>query len=588
MASVWGELKRRNVVKVAVAYAIVGWLLIEVTSTVFPLVQLPDWTATLVTMLLLLGFPIALILSWAYELTPDGMKKSHEVQATESIAHVTGRRIDFAIIGALVLALGFVVYNYVLEDGSEVMAGVLPNSVAVLPFENLSPDPDNAYFAAGLHEEILSQLAKLRNLSVISRTSVLRFAEADMSIPDIARELNVGTVMEGSVRYANERVRITMQLIDANTDEHLWSETYDREFADIFAIESDIAMNVANALEAEFSLEEQESIERAPTESSPAYAAYLRAQSKEWPNSSVVADLDEAIELDSGFALAYALKAYYLAYFAALQEVESAIIENAETALSLDQSIAMAHLALGVLHENRWEGAEARRAFERAYELGSNDPAVLEEYARFKRNYTGEYAEAIRANERAAQLDPNTPLQQQQLGISYQRAGRYEDAAEAFRRAISLGPESLSTHVQLADLEAARGRRENALRELENAEELVSARTWHVRFFQMAVIYGRINRRDEARRLFGELEAREQEGEPISDAVWAIAYLAVGEPEEARQRLANTINYQVPDGIFSYDDLRIPLSALKWNIYHYPELDTPEFQELRDRIFPLD
>ena len=156
MASVWGEFKRRNVVKVAVAYAIVGWLLIEVTSTVFPILQIPDWAIALVTMLLLLGFPLALILSWAYEITPDGMKRSHEVPVTQSATHSTGRKLDFGIIGALVLALGFVVYNYVLEDS----AGTLPNSVAVLPFDNLSPDPDNAYFAAGIHEEILDQLAK--------------------------------------------------------------------------------------------------------------------------------------------------------------------------------------------------------------------------------------------------------------------------------------------------------------------------------------------------------------------------------------------------------------------------------------------
>ena len=144
MTSFFGELKRRNVVKVAVAYAIVGWLLIEVASTVFPIVQLPDWTVTFLTMLILFGFPIALILSWAYEITPEGMKRSHEVEATESITHVTGRKLDFAIIGALVLALGFVVYNYESEDG-EVVAGVLPNSVAVLPCDNLSPDPDDAY-----------------------------------------------------------------------------------------------------------------------------------------------------------------------------------------------------------------------------------------------------------------------------------------------------------------------------------------------------------------------------------------------------------------------------------------------------------
>ncbi len=271
-----GELKRRNVVRVAVAYAIVGWLLIEVSTTVLPLFEAPDWIAQVFAFFVILGFPLSLILSWAYELTPEGIKLERDVVAGERITHVTGRKLDFAIIGALVLALGFVVYNYESGD-DEVAVSVLPNSVAVLPFENLSPDPDEAYFATGLHDEILSQLAKLSNLSVISRTSMLRYADSDLSIPEIARELNVGTVMEGSVRYADDRVRITTQLIDAATDEHLWSETYEREFSDIFAIESDIAMNVANALQAEFSLEEQQRIEEIPTDSPEAYALYLRA-----------------------------------------------------------------------------------------------------------------------------------------------------------------------------------------------------------------------------------------------------------------------------------------------------------------------
>ena len=200
MASIWGELKRRNVVKVAVAYAVVGWLLIEIAATILPLFEAPDWIAQVFTFFVILGFPLALVLSWAYELTPEGMKRSHEVSAAESITHSTGRKLDFAIIGALVLALGFVVYNYVLEGDSgttsEAATGVLPNSVAVLPLENLSPDPDDAYFAAGMHEEILNHLAKLRNLNVISRTSVVRYADSDLSVPEIANELNVETVME--------------------------------------------------------------------------------------------------------------------------------------------------------------------------------------------------------------------------------------------------------------------------------------------------------------------------------------------------------------------------------------------------------
>ncbi len=266
MASVWGELKRRNVVKVAVAYAIVRWLLIEVSSVIAPAMNLPDWATSLVVFFVILGFPLALVLSWADEITPEGMKRSHEVPATESVAHVTGRKLDFAIIGALVLALGFVVYNYVLED-SEVAVGILPNSVAVLPFENMSVDPEEAFYASGIHEEILNQLVKLSALNVIARTSMQQYANTEKSIPEIARELNVETVMEGSVRYAGGQIRITAQLNDGITGAHLWSETYTRDFDDIFAIESDVAMNVANALEAEFSLEEQASIGEIPTSS---------------------------------------------------------------------------------------------------------------------------------------------------------------------------------------------------------------------------------------------------------------------------------------------------------------------------------
>ena len=273
MASVWGELKRRNVVKVAVAYAIVGWVLIEVTSTVFPVLQIPDWAIALVTMLLILGFPIAVILSWAYEITPEGMKRSHEVEATESITHVTGRKLDFAIIVALVLALGFVVYNYVLQDG-ETAVGVIPNSVAVLLCYNLSPDPNDAYIAASIHDEILNQLVKIRALSVIAKTSVMQYADAPPPISQIAEELNVGAVMECSVRYAGSAILVTAQLIDPETNSHLWSDTYPGDLSDlstIFAMQADIAMNIANAVGAEFSLEEQERIEAIPTDSPAAY-----------------------------------------------------------------------------------------------------------------------------------------------------------------------------------------------------------------------------------------------------------------------------------------------------------------------------
>ena len=278
MASVWGELKRRNVVKVAVAYAIVAWLLIQIIVSVEAPLNLPDWTDTFIIVLLAVGFVITLLVAWAYELTPEGIKKTKSAPLSETFSRVTGRKLDFIIIGLMAVAITFLlVDNYWLEDSldSEMITGVaepptpgeitelaiLPNSVAVLPFENLSLNPEDAFFAAGIHEEILNQLVKLSALNVIARTSMMSYAGTDKGIPEIAAELNVETVMEGSVRYADGRVLVTAQLIDPNTNAHLWSDSYNREFADIFAIQADIAMNIANALEAEFSVTEQESIE---------------------------------------------------------------------------------------------------------------------------------------------------------------------------------------------------------------------------------------------------------------------------------------------------------------------------------------
>lgn len=248
--SLLSELKRRNVVRVAVAYLAAAWLLLEVASVVLPSFLAPVWIMQALIVATSLGFPLAALLAWHYEWTPDGIRTTSDIPATAAV-RFTGRRLDFVIIGLLILAVAFLWIDR--DDDSAVAA----NSIAVLPFANLSPDPENAYYAAGLHDEILNQLAKLSALSLVSRTTMLRYADTTLTIPEIARELEVANVIEGSVRFAGDRIRITMQLIDTATDEHIWSETYDREFNDIFEIESSIAKSVANALAAEFSEEER-------------------------------------------------------------------------------------------------------------------------------------------------------------------------------------------------------------------------------------------------------------------------------------------------------------------------------------------
>jgi TolB-like protein/Tfp pilus assembly protein PilF len=583
MASVWGELKRRNVVKVAVAYAIVGWVLVEITSTVLPTFEAPLWVLQTITFVIILGFPLALILSWAYEITPEGIKLERDVAAGESITHVTGRKLDFAIIGALVLALGFVVYNYVLQDGAdespevavvEPEQAVLPNSVAVIPFENMSVDPEEAFYAAGIHEEILNQLVKLSALNVIARTSMQQYANTEKSIPEIARELNVETVMEGSVRYSGGRIRITVQLNDGVTGAHLWSETYTLDFDDIFEIESDVAMNVANAVGAEFSLEEQLSIEEIPTDSPEAYALYLKSLTP----SGGLTDLERALELDPNFALAHAQKALRhatrLSYSFDVDTVESERIalESAEKALELDPNLGIAYMALANVHEVYWRWGQAREAFELAYELSPNDPSVVNAYGRFKRS-SRDYSNAIRVGARATKLDPLNTTQMNQLGIAYRYSGDSEAAAQIYRQMIVLNPMSITAHTHLGVAEATNGNYDEAVSNLRIAEERYGGSAGQVfRYAQLAMGYSMAGRRVDAERMVAILEEREEES-PVGDSVWALAHIALGEYEEALERLEAAM--AAPSSA-SYTTL-IEIIANPWGD---PMLDEPRFREV--------
>jgi TolB-like protein len=261
--SLLAELKRRNVFRVGVAYGIVAWILIEVAHTAFPTLQLPDWTTTLVTVLLIMGFPVALVIAWAFELTPEGLKREKEVDPAESITHLTGRKLDFAIIGLLVIAvICFAVNEFVLEAEPEQASIVREKSIAVLAFDNISPDPEDALFAEGIHSEVLSQISKIRDLKVIARIiePINGPPKERPTRAEISAALGVVNILEGSVHLDGNQVRIMAQLIEAESDAQLWTETYDRELtaANIFSIQSEIAKSVADAVRATLSPEEQD------------------------------------------------------------------------------------------------------------------------------------------------------------------------------------------------------------------------------------------------------------------------------------------------------------------------------------------
>ena len=378
--SLLDEIKRRNVFRVGIAYVIVGWLLVQVAATVFPILQMPEWTVAFVTMLLVLGFPVALILSWAYELTPAGIKRTKVVPLAQSIAGVTGRKLDFVIIALLSLAVVyFVLERFAFEPSAEVptvadaAAGSDPSpptagddpardlrSIAALPFSNESAEEENAeFFANGIHDELLTRLAKIGSLKVISRTSVEEYRDATRNMREIGQALGVATLLEGRVQRAGERVRINVQLIDAETDEHLWAEIYDRELtaSDIFAVQSEMATEIANALRVVLSPEEAVRLADVPTENTRAYDYYLSgldyfAQLDRYERLPLaVQQFERAVEEDQDFAVAWAAlsRAHMVMYLYALDRTPERLAlarAASDRALALAPDAGEPHVAL--------------------------------------------------------------------------------------------------------------------------------------------------------------------------------------------------------------------------------------------------
>jgi len=274
----FAELKRRNVYKVAVAYAIVGWLVMQIAATVVPALHLSDAITSAVVLLVILGFPIALIIAWAFELTPEGLQRTEVADELPKKSARSRAWIYVVVVAGAISVSLFFFARYTATSKRSGLIEVPAKSIAVLPFENLSGDPDNAYFTEGVHEEILTRLAKIADLKVISRTSTARFTSSPENLPEIAKRLGVANILEGSVQRTSDQVRVSVQLIRAATDAHLWAESYDRKLDDIFRIESDIATTVAETLQAKLTGSEAHAIAARPTEDPLAHQLYLKGR----------------------------------------------------------------------------------------------------------------------------------------------------------------------------------------------------------------------------------------------------------------------------------------------------------------------
>ena len=463
----FSELKRRNVYKVAVAYAVVGWLVVQVSSTILPTFHAPEWVVQTLVVLVALGFPIALVIAWAFELTPEGVKRTEEGAGPPvGKARKSHAWIYVVILGA-VLSTGLFFLgrhsarNNAAPRQSEATIGssIPQKSIAVLPFENLSDDKNTAYFADGIQDEILTKLAGISDLKVISRTSTAKYKSKPEDLKTVSQQLGVATVLEGSVQKAGGKVRVIVQFIDARTDSHLWAKTYDRDLADVFAIQSEIAQEIADSLQAKLSPAEARTLATAPTKDPAAYDFFLKGEHEHRAaHSAQTSELfdraaawyRDAIARDPKFALAMAqlvvcrLRRHWLVEPAPEAELrEIGII--AQDALTLAPDLAEAHVALGVFHyygSRNYEPALAE--FRRALELQPNNSEAIQ-FAGFVYRRQGQWQRALDELGRSLKYDPRNAAILGNLAQTYCFLRRWKETERTARHALSIEPREITS-----------------------------------------------------------------------------------------------------------------------------------------------
>jgi TolB-like protein/Tfp pilus assembly protein PilF len=436
------EVKRRKVYRVAVAYVIAAGGVIQLASASFPAWDLPNWALRVVIVLLLIGFPTALIFAWAFDITAQGIRATPDVAAPKT--HRRRNVIMLVVTGVIIsAAAGF----FLLP---RVAAHKVDKSIAVLPFQNLSDEKENAYFADGIQDDILTNLSKIRELKVISRTSVMQYRGNAPNIRDIGKALGVSTVLEGSVRRSGNRVRVNVQLIDAETDEHVWANDYDRDLTDVFAIQSDLAHEIANALQAKLSDTEKALIERKPTENGEAYLAFVQAHNLQnaFEDFGKLKQSEQlyarAVELDPKFALALArysqLESWIFHIFDPTRERRQKARALAEQALQLQPDLPEAHLAMGFSYyygDNSYDAAQ--KEFEIARRGLPNESEVYLALGAIQRRQ-GKWAESTANFEKAVSLNPKDNLPLQNLVTNYQDLRNFDAANKTVDRGLALDP----------------------------------------------------------------------------------------------------------------------------------------------------
>jgi len=492
------ELKRRNVFKAGAAYLALGWVVTQVTSTVAPVLHLPEWISPVVIWIGVIGFPFVILFSWIYELTPEGLKREREVDRSASITHITSRRLDYIIIVLLVVAIGLFAFDRfsprkaerVVSSGEAATPALTSasapstataapaagdNSIAVLPFVDMSQARDQEYFSDGLSEELLNLLAQVPQIRVIARTSSFAFKGKEVGVAEISKTLNVANVLEGSVRKSGETLRITAQLIRTADSSHLWSETYDRQLTDVFKVQDEIAAAVVAQLKVKL-LPAQQVTNAHRTASTEAYNQYLLGNQYFSRNSNeayrlAVAAYQKAVALDPGYAAAYAGLAsaeMYAADYAETAEENAAGRQRAQAAvdkaIGLAPDLADGYAVRGWMRASMtWDWSGGRADYDKALALEPGNALVHRRIGLLLLSL-GHMPESIVATRRAIELDPLSAGAWNNLGATYyMNPDQFREAREAFDHALSLNPESNFALANLATLELLEGRGQEAL-----------------------------------------------------------------------------------------------------------------------------
>ncbi|HYR24094.1 MAG TPA: tetratricopeptide repeat protein [Chthoniobacterales bacterium] len=480
MSNFFAELKRRNVYKVAVAYAVVAWLLFQAASILLPTFEAPSWVMKAFTVFLALGFVFAVFISWAFEMTPQGMKRTADVSADEvrSFPYWSKRKFAAFIAGVAIIATGLLAYQFLRTPRSTTAVTADSKSIAVLPFVNMSADKNDEYLSDGVSEELITALSKITGLQVKARTSSFVFKGKNEDIQKIGELLHVSHLLEGSVAKAGNKLRITAQLIQASDGNHEWSDTYDREMQDIFAVRSEVAEKVAETLKVRLLGEEKRKIDKKPTENLEAYNLYRQGrfygdQVSEEGIKKALPFFEQAIQKDPRFALAYAGMAdTYVAAadaFIAPREAFSKAKEAAQKAIELDDTLAEAHASLGLLHYHYdWDWAAAEKEFKRALILNPQSAWSYALYSQFLGGM-GRVEEANEQGRHALELDPLSVTARWCLGWAFLSAGRSDEAIEELSKAMELEPTSAWARTFLGRAYLSKGMQQRAIEELETA-----------------------------------------------------------------------------------------------------------------------